>query len=244
MAGPANNQGTLGTSLAELIGAAGRKRTGVPPEIAAFLALEVAEGLASRPAVVETTDVMVTDDGQVAVFPKTSSAPEAQAARAVGGILARILMGGTSVVPPALNALVNRATDGQRGYGDLATLRKDLEAVLIPLNRGAARRVLARFVREVLRAPSPVQSPQPLPVDGRVSSDGIDELLSALAESPQGPPPASPGARRGRSSTAPMFPVTPPPPVSAIVQPPQDRSMTSGSGPFDEIQRLPAPRGD
>jgi hypothetical protein len=175
------NQGVFGTSLAELIGAAARKRTGVPPEIAAFLALEVAEGLSTKPAVVETTDVMVTDDGQVAVFPKASSAPEAQAARAVGAILARILMGGTSVVPPALNALVNRATDGQRGYGDLATLRKDLEAVLIPLNRGAARRVLARFVREVLRQPTPVHSAQPIPIDPREgATDAVDELLSAL----------------------------------------------------------------
>jgi len=175
------NQGVFGTSLAELIGAAARKRTGVPPEIAAFLALEVAEGLAVKPAVVETTDVMVTDDGQVAVFPKTSGAPEAQAARAVGAILARILMGGTSVVPPALNALVNRATDGQRGYGDLATLRKDLEAVLIPLNRGAARRVLARFVREVLRQPTPVHSAQPIPIDPREgATDAVDELLHAL----------------------------------------------------------------
>jgi len=190
----------LGTTLQELLSTLKARKVRVPSEIGAFVALEVCESLGRGPARVATADVRIADDGTISLFVPPNSATLEEAARAVVGLLASVLVAAGTGAPAALIRLVE---DGApTGAGCLDRLRDDLEAALVPLNRGAARRVLARMVREAKRESPRALSDRPGPVD-RMDAD-LDDLLDPRSTEYRTPPPREDEPTSRRPSVDPI----------------------------------------
>lgn len=182
----------LGTTVEEVIAVMKERRVRIPSEIGAFVALEVCESLASGPATVKQADVRIADDGTISVFAPPGSATSEEAARSVVALLGSLLVAAGTGVPRVLVGLMEKGPSS--GRWDLSSLRDDLEASLVPLNRGAARRVLARMLREVRkprtsdtpsadRFPSAPAAP---PGDGTLD-DQLDDLLGGPPDEPVAP---------------------------------------------------------
>ena len=144
----------------------------LPFEIGAFVALEACEGLLQQSVRLGADDVRVTLEGSVVVAGSAERAEPDEAARSLVSVLARLLVAAGPGVPPYLLQLVKEATTGQNPR-DLRHLHDAIEASLIPINRGASRRVLARLVRESDRPPAP-EAPQ---IDPYELDAELDELL-------------------------------------------------------------------
>ncbi|MBW2586582.1 MAG: hypothetical protein JRD92_06510, partial [Deltaproteobacteria bacterium] len=144
----------------------------LPFEIGAFVALEACEGLLQESVKLVADDVRVTQEGSVVVAGSAERAEPDEAARSLVSVLARLLVAAGPGVPPYLLQLVKESTTGHNPR-DLRHLHDAIEASLIPINRGASRRVLARLVRESDRPPAP-EVPQ---VDPRELDAELDELL-------------------------------------------------------------------
>ena len=144
----------------------------LPFEIGAFVALEACEGLLQQSVKLEADDVRVTLEGSVVVSEGAERAEPDEAARSLVSVLARLLIAAGPGVPPYLLQLVKESTTGQNPR-DLRRLHDAIEASLIPINRGASRRVLARLVRDSDRPPAP-EVPQ---VDPHELDTELAELL-------------------------------------------------------------------
>ncbi len=187
----------LGTTVEDLIRVMKERRVRIPSEIGAFVALEVCEALTSGPAVVRRGDVRIADDGTISVFAPPGSATSEESARSVVALLGSLLVAAGTGVPRVLVGLMEGGPSS--GRWDLSSLRDDLEASLVPLNRGAARRVLARMLREVRKPrsvqpddPTPAHLSAPPPTDGTLDAQ-LDDLLGGPPDEPA-PPPSSPPA--------------------------------------------------
>lgn len=139
----------LGTTIDDLVSALRRRRAPLPFEIGTFVALCVCDALANAPAVVLGKDVRVAPDGAVNVFVPPNSASGEAAARSVIALLAQMLVAAGPGVPHALLSLIERGPAD--GSWALERVRHELASALVPLNRGASQRVLARLVRESTR---------------------------------------------------------------------------------------------
>ena len=170
----------LGVSVEELVSVLKKKHARLPFEIGAFVALEACEALQKGPAKVSPSDVRVTDDGVVSVYAPPNSATAGEAARSVVGVLAHVLVAAGAGVPPVLLDLVEHGPSD--GRWDLARLRDELEASLVPLNRQAARRVLSRMLREARRE-APAHSAGPDAETGHVDAE-LDALIGGGDEAP------------------------------------------------------------
>lgn len=165
----------LGMSVRDLVQRMRDRDTRLPFEIGTFVALEVCERVMRGPALVTPDDVRITDDGVVSVYVTPHTAGNAEAARSVAATLAHLLVAAGTGVPPMLLSLVDAGPSG--GRWELGRLRDELEATLVPLNRQAARRVLARLVRDAQRAPKRTQS-----LVAALGTDGLDDDLDALLD--------------------------------------------------------------
>ncbi|MDH3818826.1 MAG: hypothetical protein OES21_09440, partial [Myxococcales bacterium] len=164
----------------------------LPFEIGAFVALEACEGLLQESVKLAADDVRVTQEGSVLVAGSAERADPEEAARSLVSVLARLLVAAGPGVPPYLLQLVQESATGQNPR-DLRNLHDAIEASLIPINRGASRRVLARLVRESDRPPAP----EALRVDPHELDAELDELLrdpvSRTLEPAQVKPPVQEG---------------------------------------------------
>jgi len=158
--------------VGELVDELEQRGDRLPFEIGAFVALEACEGLLNESVKLEPDDVRVTLEGSVVVADSAASAEPDEAARSLVSVLARLLVAAGPGVPPYLLQLVKDSTTGQTQQG-LRDLHDAIEASLIPINRGASRRVLARLVRESDRPPAPEASQ----VDPHELDAELDELL-------------------------------------------------------------------
>ncbi|NNE19385.1 MAG: hypothetical protein HKN10_12995 [Myxococcales bacterium] len=149
-----------------------RRGDRLPFEIGAFVALEACEGLLLQSVRIDPDDVRVTLEGSVVVSDEAERADPDEAARSLVFVLARLLVAAGPGVPPHLLQLVRDGTTEQNPQ-DLRRLHDAIEASLIPINRGASRRVLARLVRESDRPPAP----EPVQVDPRELDTELEELL-------------------------------------------------------------------
>ena len=149
-----------------------RRGDRLPFEIGAFVALEACEGLLLEAVKLDADDVRVTLEGSVVVSNEAERADPDEAARSLVSVLARLLVAAGPGVPPHLLQLVKESTTGQNPR-DLRHLHDAIEASLIPINRGASRRVLARLVRESDRPPVA----EPARVDPRELDTELEELL-------------------------------------------------------------------
>ena len=121
----------------------------LPYDFGAFIALETCEAVSSSPRLVELSDIEIGNDGAIAVN-DGEAVSSADAARYVARVLSELLSQSGPGVPPMLEQL---AKNGPSAW-TLETLRDELSICLVPLNRGASRRVLARMLREANRDPN------------------------------------------------------------------------------------------
>lgn len=146
-------------SIAQLVELAGRQRVAVPAELAGCIVLAAADQLLQAPLELAPADLLLFEDGYVRLSGGRESEP-AVAERRLRELLGTLLAGVSSVTPALL-----RAARRQSG-GDLSTFVKELEIALVPTNRGASRRALARLSREARLAidGDPEHSEQAVPV--------------------------------------------------------------------------------
>ncbi len=122
------------------------KRVPLAPELAGYLLLEIVDGADGSGGEIDPRSVFIGEEGSVALVrrrrdPATALDAEASAR----GILRRLLEASGSQTP-ALAATVRR-----KSGGGLRALAIEVESALIPVNRAAGRRALARLAREVRR---------------------------------------------------------------------------------------------
>lgn len=151
-------------------------------EIGAFVVFEACEAVLSQPRAIRALDVWVSPEGATRVAQGTP-ADDAGAAGALAELLAAVLVVAGQEVPGMLMHLVDVTRARQLG---LAGYRDELEAALVPLNRAAARRVLARQLRELTRPKTDAR-----PDDGQSRNDAAaaDADFDALLgyEAPRAP---------------------------------------------------------
>ena len=134
-----------GVNIAQVMAVSERRHASMPAELAGCIALTAADALASTPVEIAPHHLMLFDDGNVRTC---GGAPcdEETAERALRQLLDRLLVSACSVTPALLRA-ARRPSQGR-----VAAVVRELEIALIPTNRGAAKRALARLCREVSRA--------------------------------------------------------------------------------------------
>jgi hypothetical protein len=135
------NSITLDEIFAVVIG----KRVALAPEIAGYLALEVAQGARTAEGEVEPRAVYISEEGTVALVRPKKDTPTGDAETSVRAILGRLLETSGSATP-SLSAIAKRTP----GSGLLALIH-EIEASLVPINRAAGRRALARLAHDVKR---------------------------------------------------------------------------------------------
>ena len=131
-------------TLEEVFSVVGSKRVPLAPELAGYLALDIAEKLGEGAGPVDAARVYIGEEGTVAIVkPRQVSAGDAEAS--LRKLLAKLLEAGGAQTP-SLAAVAKKAAGG-----GVPALVEELEAALIPVNRSAGRRALARLAREVKR---------------------------------------------------------------------------------------------
>lgn len=201
-------------TYAEVLAAARRGRARIAPEMAGYLALGVADALLRHPHAVDERSCWLTDEGAILTTPSaTASTGPVELSAAVRRMLGAFLEVARGGGAAATLATVARKTP----TADMGALVAEIEAALIPVNRGAARRALARLARETARARE----------EGVLSLD---------------PPTSQPPARPVEETPAPAPAVVsePPPPVTALAQEPVSAPPPASSRPPTAVTTPPA----
>ena len=180
----------------ELVRTLQRRGIPLPSEIGAFVVLEACEKLIGRPTLISTRDIFITESGDVECEEPKRAEREADAVSALLRVLAELLVCAAPGVPNMLLDLVEHGPNQDRLT--LALLRSDLEACLLPLNRGAQRRVLSRLVREV-RKSAPGAPGHAVAIEVGDVDATFDDLLGETSP----PPGAAQGLPRGIGSDQP-----------------------------------------
>ena len=131
-------------TLEEVFAIVGSKRVPLAPELAGYLALDIAETLGDGAGPIDAARVYIGEEGTVAVV-KPRQAASGDAEGSLRKLLAKLLEAGGAQTP-SLAAVAKKAVGG-----GVPALIEELEAALIPVNRAAGRRALARLAREVKR---------------------------------------------------------------------------------------------
>ncbi len=130
-------------TLEEIFAVVSQKRAPLAPELAGYLVLELAEG-SGNAGEIDTRYVYVSEEGSVALVRGPNEATgdaEASLRRLLGKLLET-----AGAQTPALASVAKR-----KGGAGVAVLVEELEASLIPVNRSAGKRALARLARETKR---------------------------------------------------------------------------------------------
>ncbi len=192
---PPMNQACV--SLEEVLAAAGARAASLVPETSGYLALAVADATSRMPYAHEDRGVLLTIDGTVMVPRKAPITAPPEAARVLRDLLKRLLATSTGTMPGLASAARPRSEEH-----DVDRVVGDIEAALIPVNRAAAKRALARLSRETLRAKElgklkkksvPPPSPSPAtpsangsrpPTPGRSVATSVEQRSAAPAAAP------------------------------------------------------------
>lgn len=188
-------------TLEEIFAVVTRKRAALTPELAGYLVLELAEGAADA-GEVDARVVYVSEEGSVALV-RGPGDSTGDAEVSLRGLLGRLLEA-AGAQTPSLGAVARR-----RSGAGVAVLVEELEASLIPVNRAAGKRALARLARETKRVISRV---------GRnASAPSIDEA----------------SARRPASLASVDVEVDPIPPEPATAKRPDPFATSGGPRPME-----------
>lgn len=176
-----------GIGLMDLTHGMARRGVSIAPESGLFVALLVAEALRDAPGGVAVESVRITGEGCVDLPGRRGASDEQAAVASIVAVCDAVLK------PPtvAARALIARVRSGN--VASVESLRAELESLLVPLNRGAARRVLGRFVREHVRTEG--AEPQPRTGDRRTP-----EAPAEKSSNPAASPGKTPERDRGPSA--------------------------------------------
>ncbi|HEX4514108.1 MAG TPA: hypothetical protein VH054_11245 [Polyangiaceae bacterium] len=130
-------------TLEEIFAVVSQKRAPLAPELAGYLVLELAEGVGNA-GEIDPRYVYVSEEGSVALV----RGPNEAAGDAEGSLrrLLGKLLETAGAQTPALASVAKR-----KGGAGVSVLVEELEASLIPVNRSAGKRALARLARETKR---------------------------------------------------------------------------------------------
>lgn len=135
----------MSVSLVEVMAAAAQRLAPLSGECAGHAVLAAVDQLLTNPRVLGPADVLIEENGAVRL-----AHGQATDARGCDEAMRSLL---DSLLAVAHSGGVGLLRVGRRGAtGNLAQLVKELEVALIPANRAAARRSLARLCRETCRA--------------------------------------------------------------------------------------------
>ncbi|HEU0317187.1 MAG TPA: hypothetical protein VFR49_07655, partial [Solirubrobacteraceae bacterium] len=207
-------------TLDEVFSVVGSKRVPLAPELAGYLVLEISEHADPGGGDVDPRSVFVGEEGTVALVKPKREGATGDAEASIRGALARLLEASGSQTP-ALAAASKRKS----GAG-LPALAEELEAALIPVNRAAGRRALARLAREVKRVTLGV---------GRNAMPSSSDAAPVSRRQPSSAPPPAPEEPReppAASSSA-------PPPARSFS--PQEEPTTARGQVVPEPARRPDP---
>ena len=130
-------------TLDEIFAVVAQKRVPLAPELAGYLVLELAEG-AGNAGEIDSRYVYVSEEGTVALV-RGPQEPGGDAETSLRRLLAKLLET-AGAQTPSLASVARR-----RGGAGVGPLVEELEAALIPVNRSAGKRALARLARETKR---------------------------------------------------------------------------------------------
>ncbi|MFT3769323.1 MAG: hypothetical protein QM820_28125 [Minicystis sp.] len=136
-------------TLDEVFAAAAVRAASLVPETSGYLALAVGDATSRLPFAIDDRMVMLTTEGNVGITKRGEVLPPKQAAAGLRDMLARLLAVSTGTAMPALAAAARTREESDRG---VEAVVGEIEAALIPVNRAAARRALARLARETIKA--------------------------------------------------------------------------------------------
>lgn len=135
----------MSVTLLEVMSAARGRAACLAAEVAGYLVLGAADHVLGSPRDVASDQVLLEGDGSVRVHGGHPT-DEIGAERGLRRLLAALLLEASGVTNPLLRASRRAAT------GDVEAFVREVESALIPVNRGAGRRALARLHRDTERA--------------------------------------------------------------------------------------------
>lgn len=237
-------------TLEDVFAVVGAKRVPLAAELAGYLALEIADGTDAGSGEVDPKTVFISEEGSVALVRPKRSVVIGDAEASVRFLLTRLLDAGGSSTPA-----LGQAARRKPGNG-LPALVEELEAALIPVNRAAGRRALARLAREVKRvtqgvgrnasvvpvpaakarpappAPTPPASPPP---DEPAKPD--EPVKTRTPSDPYGAPAPSDEPKHDPFAPTPVAPK----PKSTSIPPPPVKTASGPPPPPPQPQRPPGP---
>jgi hypothetical protein len=184
-------------TLHEVLTVVGTKRVPLAPELAGYLVLEISEH-ADPSGDVDPKSVFVSEEGTVALVKSRRGGSSGDAEASIRAVLGRLLEASGSQTPAL--AVASKRKNG----AGLAALAAELEAALIPVNRSAGRRALARLAREVKRVMLGVGR-HTLPSSSSLRSSGDAATAPAGLRQPASTPASEPPPSPRRPSAAPKF---------------------------------------
>jgi hypothetical protein len=193
--------------LSEVLELVQARKVPLAPELAGYVVLEIAEGSTNANVVFDPSRIHLHEEGTATLL----GAPQPGDGEGSLRELLGMLLEASGAQTPALAAIARKPSQA----APLTILVQELESALIPVNRAAGRRALARLAREARRMHQ-ARGPAVLPLAPRAS-----------APKPSLPRPTQPGAPS--PARAPM------PPAAAQTAPSSGRLAsvppTSGSIP-------------
>ncbi|MCC6213531.1 MAG: hypothetical protein IT376_01585 [Polyangiaceae bacterium] len=135
----------MSVGLDEVVAAVEARQAALVGEMAGYLVLAVADHVVTAPRAVSLAQIRLEASGDVR-FVSAPAVADDVAERGLRGLLALLLECSRSPTPGLSRAARPRATGGVAGFV------RELEAALVPVNRPASRRALARLQRETARA--------------------------------------------------------------------------------------------
>ncbi|WP_437765579.1 hypothetical protein WMF27_29165 [Sorangium sp. So ce281] len=175
-------------TLEEVVAAAHARSASLAPETSGYLALAVSDATSRLPLRLDDRALLLTTEGTVTVRTRGDAVAPAEAARLLRDLLARLLAASAGSMPNLTATARPRPAHEQ----DPEAVARELEAALIPVNRNAARRALARLARETLRAKEAGRLRRPRPgVQAKPAAPEADEMPPRQAEQARRDPTAA-----------------------------------------------------
>ena len=175
----------MSVTLSEVKRAARAHRAPLAGESAGYLVLAIADQVLQAPRLVQAADVQLTEEGALRVVSGHASS-DVDAELSLRRALDQLLL-----VASSGSAALTRASRRTAPLG-LSSLVRELEAALIPVNRAAARRALARVHRETARAlesgtlpEEPAEDVAPIALPVPVPTSVVAAPTPAAAREPQ-----------------------------------------------------------
>ena len=135
-------------TLDEVLRASQLRAASLVPETSGYFALAIADACARLPFRLDDSMVHLSTEGTVKVSRGTEVIEPAQSAASLRDMLSRLLARSIGGMPGLSGAARVRAESSE----GVDVVIADLEGALVPVNRAAARRALARLARETAKA--------------------------------------------------------------------------------------------